>query len=69
MKTIKSRVPTHQKADKRQHQAIAQELWLIYFNDTLLQKGVISQCDHDKMRIKINERTLNTTTNKECSKS
>ena len=57
--------PTPHRPDKRQQQDIARELWLIYFNDSLLKAGIISREDHDKMRIKIHAQTTNIPTNHE----
>lgn len=33
-----------------------EQLWLTYFNDTLYEKGVISEAARNKMRIKIKNR-------------
>ena len=41
---------------ERKKQSILEKLWLTYYNDTLLEKGVISQEEHDKMRVKIKTR-------------
>jgi len=36
---------------------ILEELWLIYYNDTLLAKGVITESIHRMMSLKIHQRT------------
>lgn len=40
-------------------QTILEKLWLIYYNDTLYEKGLISQDMHRRMRMAINVRTQN----------
>lgn len=37
-------------------QAVRQ-LWLLYFNRTLLERGVISEKEHNQMKIKIQNQT------------
>ena len=34
-----------------------EQLWLTYYNDTLYEKGVITEDERNKMRIKIKSRT------------
>lgn len=41
------------KNDGIVEKAMAEEIWLTYFNDYLLENGVISQTEHDKMVPKI----------------
>ena len=43
---------------EKKKQSILEKLWLTYYNDTLLEKGVISQEEHDKMRVKIKTRVM-----------
>ena len=50
--------PNHTPAKRRYEQAIYERLWLTYFNDTLLAQGVITGEEHDKMRVRINNRTI-----------
>lgn len=49
----------HKKADmtdqKRQH--VIEQLWLTYYNDTLYAKGVITETERNRMRVKIKNRT------------
>lgn len=59
---MKSRIPAvHNQPDptanQRKEQAVYERLWLTYFNDTLYAQGIITQTEHDKMRVKINTRT------------
>ena len=37
-------------------QNVIDKLWLNYFNDTLFDKGLISEDDRNRMRIRINQR-------------
>ena len=37
-------------------QAVIRNLWLNYYNNTLLEKGIISKDEHRKMKIKINNK-------------
>jgi hypothetical protein len=37
--------------------AIYEQLWLIYYNDTLYSKGIITEAERNKMRLKIKQRT------------
>jgi len=34
-------------------QQLAERLWLIYFNETLFEKGLISRQEHSRMRLRI----------------
>ena len=46
------------KQNREQKQAATMEqLWLTYFNDTLYEKGVITETERNKMRTKIKNRT------------
>ena len=38
--------------------AIFEQLWLTYYNDTLFSKGLITEDQHNKMRIMIKSRTV-----------
>lgn len=38
-------------------QSTTEKLWLIYFNETLFNKGIISEDTKNKMTIKINNRS------------
>lgn len=40
-----------------QKQAVWEELWLNYYNDTLLKKGLITEQEHRMMKLKINAKT------------
>ena len=48
--------PKKPPMSEKKKQSILEKLWLTYYNDTLLEKGVISQEEHDKMRVKIKTR-------------
>lgn len=37
--------------------AVLEELWLMYYNDTLRKQGIITELEHRKMYLKISERT------------
>jgi hypothetical protein len=41
---------------EKQTESILQKLWLTYYNDTLYAKGVITEDERNKMRVKINNR-------------
>lgn len=43
--------------NEQQRRIVVEEIWLRYFNDTLLQKGLITQQEHQKMILKIQEET------------
>ena len=46
------------KQNREQKQAATMEqLWHTYFNDTHYEKGVITETERNKMRIKIKNRT------------
>ena len=45
---------TEQKA--RSERSMMEQLWLTYYNDTLYEKGVITEDERNKMRIKIKSR-------------
>ncbi len=42
---------------EKQKQAIWEQLWLTYFNDTLFAEGVITEDERNKMRLRIKART------------
>lgn len=44
---------THDAHTQQKHNAIFEHLWLTYFNDTLYAKGLITEEQRNKMRIKI----------------
>jgi len=47
------------KADMidQKKQAVIEQLWLTYYNDTLFTKGLITEEQHNKMRLMIKSRT------------
>ncbi len=45
--------PTMSEAKK---QSIIDQLWLTYYNDTLYEKGIITEAERNKMRVKIKNR-------------
>ena len=45
---------SEQKA--RSVRSTIEQLWLTYYNDTLYEKGVITEDERNKMRIKIKSR-------------
>lgn len=54
MDNTRSGEMTEQKA--RSVRSIMEQLWLTYYNDTLYEKGVITEDERNKMRIKIKSR-------------
>jgi len=36
----------------------ARQIWLLYFNRALLERGVITEQEHNRMKIKIQSRTV-----------
>ena len=38
---------------KKKREAVAKELWLIYFNNVLYEKGLITECQRNQMKNKI----------------
>jgi len=34
-------------------QQAARQIWLLYFNRTLLERGIISEKEHNQMKVKI----------------
>ena len=48
--------PKDPPMSEKKKQSILEKLWLTYYNDTLLQKGVITKDEHDRMRVKIRTR-------------
>ena len=36
--------------------SILEKLWLTYYNDTLYEQGVITEAEHNRMRVKIKTR-------------
>ena len=46
----------HPKPNEQPIQATIQQLWLTYYNDTLYAKGLITEDQRNRMRIKIKNR-------------
>lgn len=46
------------KVNGKNKDLILEQLWLTYFNDSLLKNGVITKDDHDKMRLLIKNRSF-----------
>ena len=41
---------------EQQKESVLQKLWLTYYNDTLYSKGLITETERNKMRVKIKNR-------------
>ena len=48
---------THGVISQQRQRSIMEQLWLTYYNDTLYEKGIITEDERNKMRIKIKSRT------------
>ena len=46
-----------QGMNERKKQAVMEQLWLTYYNDTLFAKGMITVEQRNKMRVMIKSRT------------
>ncbi len=46
---------------EQKKQVIIEQLWLTYFNDTLFAKGLISEEQRNKLRVKIKNRKTSLT--------
>lgn len=46
----------HGEMTEQKKRSIMEQLWLDYYNDTLYEKGVITEDECNKMRIKIKSR-------------
>ena len=42
--------------NKQKKQAVMEQLWLTYYNDTLFAKGMITEEQRNKMRVMIKSR-------------
>jgi hypothetical protein len=42
---------------EQRKQRVLEGLWLTYYNDTLYAKGIISEDDRNRMRLRIKART------------
>lgn len=47
---------TGKKMSEYEKQSVIEKLWLIYFNDTLYEKGLISETERNRMANKIHAR-------------
>ena len=54
MAEIKEMKPSMTEQKK---QAVMEQLWLTYYNDTLFAKGMITEDQRNKMRLMIKSRT------------
>ena len=43
--------------NEQKKQAVIEQLWLTYYNDTLFAKGVITEDQRNKLRMMIKSRT------------
>ena len=43
--------------DEQKKLAVIEHLWLTYFNDTLFAKGIITEDQHNRMRLTIKNRS------------
>lgn len=48
---------THGEISQQRQRSMMEQLWLTYYNDTLYEKGIITEDERNKMRIKIKNRT------------
>ena len=48
---------THGEISQQRQRSRMEQLWLTYYNDTLYEKGIITEDERNKMRIKIKSRT------------
>ncbi len=46
---------------EQKKQAVIEQLWLTYYNDTLFVKGLLTEEQRNKMRVKIKNRTTSMT--------
>lgn len=46
----------HGEMTEQKKRSIMEQLWLDYYNDTLYEKGVITEDERNKMRIMIKSR-------------
>ena len=46
-----------QGMNEQKKQAVIEQLWLTYYNDTLFAKGLITEEQRNKMRLMIKSRT------------
>ena len=46
-----------QGMNEQKKQAVMEQLWLTYYNDTLFAKGMITEEQRNKMRVMIKRRT------------
>ena len=46
-----------QGMNEQKKQAVMDQLWLTYYNDTLFAKGMITEEQRNKMRVMIKSRT------------
>ena len=46
-----------QSMNEQKKQAVIEQLWLTYYNDTLFAKGMITEDQRNKMRLMIKSRT------------
>ena len=46
-----------QSMNEQKKQAVIEQLWLTYYNDTLFAKGMITEEQRNRMRLMIKSRT------------
>lgn len=53
---VKSRRPATRMTQQKT-QAVIEQLWLSYYNDSLYEKGLITDNERNRMRVRIQNRT------------
>ena len=43
-------------SNEQKRQSVVEKMWLNYFNNQLLEKGLITETQHRKMKVSINSR-------------
>ena len=44
-------------SERESKKQAARQIWLLYFNRTLLERGVITEREHNQMKVKIQAQT------------
>ncbi len=42
------------QTDEQKKKQVAEQIWLLYYNETLYEKGLITEMERNRMRNKIN---------------
>lgn len=56
MKEVDGVAAENELTNELKRKSVVEKMWLNYYNNSLLEKGLITETQHRKMKVKINSR-------------